>query len=447
MIRRIKNKLSSDKHFSDLIQGAGEFFSIRMLGLFFSYVFTLLIARKFGTEATGIFALSFTVLQMTTVLGRLGFESALIRFISEFSSQNMWNKVKEVYLKSVKTTVIFSLFLSVLLFFLSPYIAEFVFKKEYMSFYFRLVSFAIVPMVLLFLNSESLRGLKKIKEYIFLQNTLLYLISVVIVFILSIYSNQNSIPVIAIITSITIVSILSIFTWIKKSNILSFTSQNVIKLKDLLRIAIPLLMANSVALIAGWIDITLLGMLRTESEVGIYNVALKISKLTIIPLRSINSIAAPKFAEYYGKGDMRGLEITTQKSTKLIFWISFPILLACIFLPSHLLSIFGNEFQIGSTSLMLLALGMFVASSSGAVGWFLMMTGKHVVYRNIILLTSILQISLDVVLIKKLGIEGAAIASMATMITRNIISVIYIKMKYNILTLYIPVVSDIIRRK
>ena len=52
----------------------------------------------------------------------------------------------------------------------------------------------------------------------------------------------------------------------------------------------------------------MLGMFRTVGEVGIYNVVLKVAAFTSVSLFSINSIAAPKFAESYGKGDYREFE-------------------------------------------------------------------------------------------------------------------------------------------
>jgi len=84
---RIKEKISSDIHLAELVKGSGTALTLRILGLVFGYIFTLIITRGYGAEAMGIFALSFTVLQISSVIGRLGMDTALLRFVAEYSAQ------------------------------------------------------------------------------------------------------------------------------------------------------------------------------------------------------------------------------------------------------------------------------------------------------------------------------------------------------------------------
>ena len=193
----------------------------------------------------------------------------------------------------------------------------------------------------------------------------------------------------------------------------------------------------------GWTDIIILGMFKTEGEVGIYNVALKVATLTSITLFAINSIAAPKFAEFYGKKDMKGLREVVLQTTKLIFWTSFPILLVFFFFPSFILGIFGREFEAGAVALMILAFGQFINAISGSVGYILQMSGKHKVFQNIILVATTINIILNAVLIPRYGINGAACASLVSMSFWNLSSVTYIKIHFGISTLYIPGLKNI----
>ncbi len=166
---KISNKLKNDIHLAEILKGSSIAFVLRIIGIIAGYIFTLLITRGYGAEAMGIFALSFTLLQISSVIGRLGMDTALLRFVAEYSSQGKWEIVKDIYKKAIKLVIPFSLFLSVLVFFLSPYIAEYIFKKPHLASYFQIASIGIVPFVLLFIHTESLRGLKKIKEYMFIQ--------------------------------------------------------------------------------------------------------------------------------------------------------------------------------------------------------------------------------------------------------------------------------------
>ena len=66
----------------------------------------------------------------------------------------------------------------------------------------------------------------------------------------------------------------------------------------------------------------------------------------------------------------------------------------------------------------------------GAVIYILNMTGKQTISRNILLLTSILNIALNWYLIEIYGIKGAAIATTISILFWNIIGIIYVKKIY-----------------
>ena len=199
-----------------------------------------------------------------------------------------------------------------------------------------------------------------------------------------------------------------------------------------------MLLISSLALIMKWTDTIMLGIFTTEKDVGIYNVAVKISTLTAITLAAINSIAAPKFAEFWGKKDIKNLKRTVHQTTKLIFFSSIPILILIWIFPSYFLKIFGEEFIIGKNALLILSIGQFVNAISGSVVILLNMTGKQVVAQNIVLIGTILNIILNALLIPIYGINGAAIASMISVSFINLSSVFYIKKEFRFVTIYLP---------
>ncbi|WP_457640386.1 flippase [Persephonella sp.] len=456
MINKIKNKINSDIHLKELLRGSSIAFVLRIVGIIAGYVFTLLITRGYGAEAMGVFALSFTLLQISSVIGRLGMDTALLRFVAEYSSQEKWEIVKDIYKKAIKLVLPFSIFLSIAIFFLSPYIAEFVFKKPHLTLYFQIASIGIVPFVLLFIHTESLRGLKKIKEYMLLQQSGVFILASILLGLITLLTVNNSIflnqiPISVYIFSVFVISFIAYIVWKKQltnqitTNLTTILtnqlSNKLLSYSTILSVSIPMLLSSSLALIMGWTDTIMLGILRTEEEVGIYNVALRISMITSITLMAINTIAAPKFAEFWGKGDIKGLAKVAQQSTKLIFWTSFPILLLFLIFPKPILGIFGNEFKAGAIALMILTVGQFMNAAAGSVGYILQMTGKQVVFQNFLLGAIFINLVLNFLLIPKYGLKGAALASTCSIIFWNIGSWLYIMINYNINTIYFPFIK------
>ncbi len=84
---KFREKLNSDTHFAELIKGSGIAFVLRIVGIIAGYVFTLFVTRTLGAKAWGIFALSLVVLQIASVIGRLGMDTALLRFTAEYTAK------------------------------------------------------------------------------------------------------------------------------------------------------------------------------------------------------------------------------------------------------------------------------------------------------------------------------------------------------------------------
>ncbi len=459
MINKLKNKINSDIHLKELLKGSSIAFVLRILGIIAGYIFTLLITRGYGAEAMGVFALSFTLLQISSVIGRLGMDTALLRFVAEYSSQGKWDIVKDIYKKAVKLVLPFSIFVSILVFFLSPYIAEFVFKKPHLEPYFKIAAIGIVPFVLLFIHTESLRGLKKIKEYMLLQQAGIFILASILLGFITLLINQstiklltnyiNQIPISNYIFSVFIISLIAFIIWKKQLNNHQLTITNYkltstnssLSYSTILSVSIPMLFSSSLALIMGWTDTIMLGMFRTEEEVGIYNVALRVSMITSITLMAINTIAAPKFAEFWGKKDLEGLAKVAQQSTKLIFWTSFPILLLFLIFPKPILGIFGEEFKAGTLAFMILTIGQFISSLSGDAGGFLKMTNNQRFLQNLNFFALLFNILLNYILIPIYGIIGAAFATMMALNIAKLIANIYIRNLYGF-SFYINIIRE-----
>lgn len=191
-----------------------------------------------------------------------------------------------------------------------------------------------------------------------------------------------------------------------------------------------MLLASSLSLLMGWTDIIMLGIYRSESEVGVYSVVVKLAATTSVILGATGVVLGPKIVELWSKNDIKNLKSIIQQSTKIIFFTSFPILFILLFFSKEILLIFGDDFVMGSFSLIVLSLGQLFYAYSGDAGMFLKMTGNQVFLLKLNIFSSLLNIILNFILIKKLGIDGAAIATMTALISSKLLANQYILKKY-----------------
>jgi O-antigen/teichoic acid export membrane protein len=203
-----------------------------------------------------------------------------------------------------------------------------------------------------------------------------------------------------------------------------------------------MLMAAAMTFIIGQTGVIMIGIFHSEAEVGYYSVAVKLATLTSFILSAVNSMAGPKFSELFHSDRIDELFYVARKSAKLIFWTTTPILIGFAILGKPALSIaFGKEFIIAYPALVLLVLGQFVHSISGATGLFMNMTNNQNVFRNIVFIAAGTNIILNLLLTPAYGICGAATAGMISLIGWNGATLYYIKRKFGRTTGYFPLLA------
>jgi O-antigen/teichoic acid export membrane protein len=441
-----------DKDFAELLKGSGISFVLRFGGLAVGYIITLLIANLFGAKGLGDYVLAITVLRLFTLLAKLGLDTTSIRFIASFASQDKWTSIFKFRKQVISILSISSLAASLLMYFLAIPIADLI-NAEYE--YIQLNAFFILPMTFFMLHYQSLRGLKRIAEFSFFYRMAQALFSLISIVILYQFFKTSDVPVYAYLISVLIVSLLSFISfryWLnKRSKGKESAEQEIMSYSTLLKISIPLMFAQSVQFIMAWTDKLMLGAIDTPNvengittnieEVGVYYTAFKLSMFAAVALMAINSIASPKFAEMFAKNDMEGLKKVIHQSTKMIFWSSAPLVIIFFIFPEFFLGLFGEEFKIGVTAFIFLSCGRLISSFSGSVGNILQMTGNQNIYAKILLFGAILNVLLNLILIPRYGINGAAIASMSSLIVWNLSMVLVIKKKFGFYTFYIPFVK------
>jgi len=422
-----------NNHKMELYKGSFLVFIIRGFSIMCGYIFSFLIALYYGAEGVGIFSISHTLLSIATLVSVLGLDITSVRLISKNKSLE---NVRALYFKILKVVIPFSILLSIILFFSSSFIS-YILNDSQLIHSLKLVCFGILPLSIIYIHSEGLRGLKEVKLYSLLKYAMIPLFSSIILFLMDKSKFENfEDPVFAYLISIIVTFFVSLFLWINKNGY-SISNNIEISFKYLLNISIPILLTTSMFHIINWTDTIILGYYNTSRDIGIYNICLKMSMSSSIVLFSINSIAAPKFSELYSAKKFVEFKNVIKLSSKMIFWLSLPILLIIGFKADFLLNIFGLEFIEGKRALYVLLFGQFINVLCGSVGYILMMTNKQKILRNIIVVSASLNFALNILLIPIYGILGAAIATTTSLILWNILSLLYVYKQYGFITINI----------
>ena len=419
-------------HENEILTKGSSSFILQIAGSLLGYIFLLLVTRISGAEAWGIFVLCLAILNISSIFSRIGIDTAILKYISSFKQDIASSKA--IYFKGLKIIVPLSLFCSWMLYYFSKDIAELFSDKLDLTSYLRIMSFGLLPFTIIYLNAQTFRGLKKIAHFAYFQYVAKFMYTILFFIFLVFCFDINFSVIYSFVFALFCVMIASTFS-LKKLNKKS-DIPHLITTKKLLSTSLPMMFSTSILLIMSWADSIIIGIFRSEFDVGVYNVAIKLAMVSSIVLTAVNSIVAPKLSSSFNNNKTLEFKKIVKDSTKIIFFSAFPIILFLFLFPEFLLSIFGEDFIIGKNALLILLVGQSVSVLSGSVGFILQMTGKEKIFQNVLFLALLVNIGLNILLIPTYGILGAAIASTISIVFWNLTSVMYIYKEHQVLTFF-----------
>ena len=414
--------------------------SARIVATLIALISNVFIARVFGAESIGIVAVINSFMTLSCIFTVLGTDTSILRLIPEHEYRYSLKSALSVYRKSLFICLASSLVVSIMLFLSSEYIALEIFSKKYLSFYIAVSSAFVVFRSILLLNTQAIRGLKSIQLFsvmlIFPSFSNLFLL-----LLLSFFGDGVEVPLYAFLLSSILNGILS-WIFVEYSFRQRVTNNEIVhptSCKDILSISFPMLLTTSMTFVIGQTGIIILNVFRGDAEVGYYVIAVKLATLTTFILSAVNSMAAPVYSELFHSGKIEELFSVAQKTAKLIFWTTIPVLLVLVFCGKIILVYcFGEDFAVGYMALLLLTIGQFVNGISGSTGLFMNMTGNQKMLRNIMVIAAVLNVILSVCLIPKYGLYGAACGAAISLVFWNASVLFFLKLKYGKTTCYIP---------
>jgi len=415
------------QHLVEVLHGASVAFFLRAAATILAFIFNIALARILGPAGAGIFFLAFTVATIASVISKLGLDHALLRFIASGADMKDWDRVAGVSRLGIRISGTAALIVSGAVFFLSPLISYRIFREPSLIWPLRIIAVSVIPISLTSLHSEMLRGLKAVAKSVFIhwQGVMIPLISLPLLFLFaSRYGPSGAAAAYTVAAWITFLAGRCLWTG---------TAHDIRGIKGhfdtrlLVRTSMPLLLVASVNLLMNWTDTVMLGIWTDSESVGIYGIAMRISLVTGFALVSINTIAAPKFAALYAQGMLDELKSLAKKTTRIMTVSVLPVCLFLILLPGIALGFFGESFLGGRHALSILTLGQFVNVAVGSVAYLLVMTGYQNTYQKIIVTSALINVVLNTLLIPLWGIQGAAVATAASLAFNNIAAMMAVR--------------------
>ena len=184
----------------------------------------------------------------------------------------------------------------------------------------------------------------------------------------------------------------------------------------------PLALTASLQVINQYTDVIMLGLFVPAHEIGIYRAAVLCAGVVPFSLHVVNAVAAPHIASLYAKGETPQLQQLLTRNAQVALLGALPVTIGLIFAGPHILQmLFGTPYGDGHLPLAILAAGQLFNAGMGSVGLLLNMTGHEKTTARGVASAALINILLNFALIPALDLNGAALASTASLVVWNVV--------------------------
>ncbi len=414
---------TSDKHFVEVVRHT-SWALVLLIGItIIQFFFDFSLTHTFGAHGSGIFYLCFSVLMVLALIGRLGVDRAVVRFIPPLLADDP-GAAAGVQRTATQLSLALTIPLALLLFILAPFLSRTVFNSADLAVYLRIFAFAIPPLALNYVYSGILRSLKRTQAALSIERLTMYGLGIFAVVILgNIYGLKGA----------AVGFVLAIFattaegTWYLKRYMPKYKSLVPFSRKRMLVVSAPLLFVVFALQMSGQASVLLLGAYSSRADLSIFNIALRVSMLMNLILSAVSVIMGTKISELHAARKKEELERIIGKVSALGALIGIPTFIVLSILAPFLLGLFGKAFPAGTSTLIVLAAGQLVNVVVGPTLFILSMTGHERALALAIGSSLILNVLLGLILIPSYDALGAGIATSAAITASNLAMMILVK--------------------
>jgi O-antigen/teichoic acid export membrane protein len=401
--------------------------SIVFTGNMFSYgsqlILGILLTRFLGAEQYGQYKVAVIAGEIAVGVALLGMDYAMVRFISLYNSLNNLPKVLGTIQFGVGLTIFSSVVIGIGLFALANPLANFIFHEPLLVPVLRIASLIVPVSTLSSVLGAATMGFNNMR-YSTISKQIAQPITRLVLLIPLVYVGLNAkIALMPYIAGLLVTCGLLLYYLRKLIPIRNHPKTSQRDPKELMRFSLPAYFSSLIDNYGPSLQTILLGSLNTITNAGIYSVAHQVSVASSLFNQSIGTASSPIISDLHGKGENAQMARFYTTTTKWMFTVNLPMFLVVVLLSKPILSIFGNEFMGGSTTLIVLSLANLVIASAGIADGVLAMTG-HTPTRlvNSIVLT-VISLGLCFILIPHWGPVGTALAAFAAAFVTSLLRV------------------------
>jgi O-antigen/teichoic acid export membrane protein len=398
-------------------------------GGIFGFALVVVITRGLGSTGTGLFFQSIALFTILETTSRLGADTGLVRTVSRYVALGRTKDVAPALLVGVGPVLATGAGLAIGTLVFAQHLAGLLTEPAHadqVATYLRVLApflpFAAGASVLV----AATRGFGRVLPYVALERVgkplLRPLLSVVVI-----TAGMDSValalswavPVIVELpAALAVVAVLA-----HRSGAGSILRPHRSALRKLARDFWGFAAARGVAVvfqaILTWVDVIMVGAIGGARAAGVYAAVSRLVVMGLFLMEAIRIAIAPQLSGLLAQQESGRAQHVYQVGTWWLITASWPFyIMAALFAPV-VLRMFGAQFVEGQTALLILSAAMLFMVGMGGLSVVLLMAGKSSWNLANTLAAVVVNVALNLVLIPRIGITGAALAWAAAILVEK----------------------------
>lgn len=187
-----------------------------------------------------------------------------------------------------------------------------------------------------------------------------------------------------------------------------------------LKDSLPFLAVGGLSVLILQCDTLMIAAILGEGETGLYQPATRVALLVSVALTIVNQPLGPLISRHYVEGRKDALQALLDRVSVVVSLFAIALTTILLLFGREVLGLFGEEFRAAQPALSILAVGQCANALLGPCGQLLVMTGRQRLMAALLAVAAVVNVALNLLLIPRYGIEGAAIATTAALVLWNV---------------------------
>lgn len=392
---------------------------------FSRFLFIGLLSRWVGPELLGIYGLAMSATRITGVVATLGLDRGVLRFVSHFRGLKENERAANSVASALKVVFWLAVLFATLQIGIAPSLNRFVFREQsllvmLLVFFALSMPFGVMANVMGFATQGFKLMKYKVAVSMIIQPTVM-IGSLVFCFLFLSKTQGVIFPVLV----AEFVGFIVIWFFLKRLTGVGFTRiKGAAFDSELLRYSYPLMFMTVVSTLMHGIDILMLGVFLDSESVGLYLPAVRTMTVIRMFLAAFGGIFAPMISELYARRNFGEMSALYRLVFRWILTLALPMAVILVIFPDKIMLLFGAQYLPGREVIHILTFGVLLQSVTGISSALLVMTGRTKLNLFNVSLAASINIILNIILIPRFGLVGAAWGTMGAMIVLSLVRII-----------------------